>query len=323
LLAWVLHRVDARAVLAHVRHADPLWLGATVVLATLTFPIRTTRWRLILRDADGRPFPWVPLWHATAVGFMANNLLPARVGELARAYVATRQLPVRFTTALASVAVERVFDGLVLLGLMAAAIAAPSFPGPAELDGISLSRLAAGTAAGFAAALAIAFAVAHRPPPWLRALHAAAHRVLPVRAAERVTRAGEGLVEGLTVLKNPARFSGVVAWSLVLWLVNALAFAACFRAFALPVPAAGALLLQGVIAFGVAVPSSPSGLGVFEAATVLTLAAYGVDADRAVAYGLTYHVTTFVPIVLFGLSSQARVHVRLRDLRAPDTAAGG
>ena len=132
---WVLRRVDARAVLGHVRDADPLWLAATIVIATLTFPIRTIRWRLILRDADGGRLPWTPLWHATAVGFMANNLMPARIGELARAYVATRQLPVRFATALASVGVERVFDGLVLLGLMAAAIAAPSFPARAQLGG--------------------------------------------------------------------------------------------------------------------------------------------------------------------------------------------
>jgi uncharacterized protein (TIRG00374 family) len=312
---WVLRRVDARAVLGHVRDADPLWLAATIVIATLTFPIRTIRWRLILRDADGGRLPWTPLWHATAVGFMANNLMPARIGELARAYVATRQLPVRFATALASVGVERVFDGLVLLGLMAAAIAAPSFPARAQLGGISLSRLAAGTAAGFAAALVMALLVAHRPAPWLRALRTAAQRMLPARAAARVSHAAQGLVDGLAVLKSPARFGGVVAWSLVLWLVNAVSFAAGFRAFALALPVEGALLLQGVIAFGVAVPSSPGAVGVFEAATVLALGAYAVDPDRAVAYALTYHLTTFVPIVLFGLYSQTRVHVRLRDLR--------
>src|SRR5882672_3581715 len=112
LLGWVLYKINVREVWADAQQADPLWLLLTVVVATLTFPVRSIRWRLILRDQDGRPFPWLPLWHATTIGFMANNLLPARAGEVARAYVASRQLPVRFSTALASIAVERVFDAL-------------------------------------------------------------------------------------------------------------------------------------------------------------------------------------------------------------------
>src|SRR5439155_669357 len=77
LLAWVLRGVALREVVAHARRADPLLLLATVAIATATFPLRTIRWRLILRDVDGQRFAWTPLWHATAIGFMANSLLPA------------------------------------------------------------------------------------------------------------------------------------------------------------------------------------------------------------------------------------------------------
>src|SRR5204862_522728 len=80
------------------------------------------------RALAGRPLPLAAVWDAVAIGFMANNLLPARAGEFARAWVASRNTPVRFTTALGSIGVERVFDGLTMLGLMAVAIAAPSFP---------------------------------------------------------------------------------------------------------------------------------------------------------------------------------------------------
>lgn len=315
LLVWALHDVDARSLAGYVRHSDPLWLAVTVILATLTFPIRTLRWRIILRDPDGARLPWTPLWHATAIGFMANNLLPARVGELARAWVASRGLPVRFTTALASVGVERVFDGLVLLALMALAIAAPSFPAEAAPGGVALSRVATASAVLFGAALVLALLVVHRPAPWLAMLAAVSHRVLPARVADRLTHLAQGVVGGLAVLKSPTRFGAVAVWSFVLWLVNAAAFVACFRAFDLAVPSEGALLVQGVIAMGVAIPSSPSGAGVFEAATRLALVAYAVDPGRAVAYALTYHVTTFVPIVLLGLYSLARTHVGLGELR--------
>jgi uncharacterized protein (TIRG00374 family) len=127
-------------------------------------------------------------------------------------------------------------------------------------------------------------------------------------------------VEGLAVLKSPSRFAGVVFWSLVLWLINAAAFAICFRAFGIDVPLEAALLLQGIIGFGVALPSTPSGLGVFEAATLLTLQLYGVDSSLAVSYALTYHLTTFLPITLLGLWSLSRLHLKLREL---STAADG
>ncbi len=318
LLGWVLQDVKLREVVAYARAANPGWLLLAVLLATITFPLRAIRWRLILRDADGGPLPWVPLWHATAIGFMANNLLPARAGEVARAYVAQRQLPVRFTTALGSVGVERIFDALVMLALMAVAIAAPSFPAHTVVHGRSLSGLAGAGAVLFGAILLVALVVVHRPAPWLALLGRATHRLLPQRVADRVTHGAAGIVDGLAVLKSPTRFAGVVAWSIVLWSVNAAAFAVCFRAFGLPVPLEAALLLQGIIGFGVAVPSTPGFVGVFEAATRVTLAVYAVDPSRAVSYALTYHLTTFLPITLLGLWSLSRLRLRLGELNAPE-----
>jgi len=321
LLVWVLYKIDLRKVWTDAQHANGWLLLLTVVVATITFPVRTIRWRLILRDADGRPFRWLPLWHATTIGFMANNLLPARAGEVARAYVASRQLPVRFTTALGSIGVERVFDALVMLGLMAVAIAAPSFPAHALVRGRSLSAIAASTAALFVVLLLIALLVAHRPAPWLALFARMARRSLPAHVAERVVHGADGIVAGLAVLKSPARFAGVVLWSLVLWVKNAAAFAICFRAFGLEIPLEAALLLQGIIGFGVAIPSTPGYGGVFEAATLLTLKLYGVDSSLAIAYALTYHLTTFIPITLLGLWSLSRLHLRLGELRA--AARGG
>src|SRR3989454_6243658 len=266
LLAWALHDIDPHELVGHLRRADPLLLLAAVALATLTFPLRTLRWQLILRDVGGQRLPLLPLWHATAIGFMANNLLPVRAGEFARAYAAQQQLPVRFSTALASVGVERVLDGLLLVGLMTLAIASPAFPGHARIGTTSVSAIARGGAIFFGAVLVVAVLVVHRPAPWLALLRRVTHAVLPGRFAGRLTQIAEGLVAGLEVLKSPTRFVGVVAWSLVQWLVNAAAFAVCFRAFGLPVPPEGAFLLQGIIGFGVALPSSLGFVGVFEAA---------------------------------------------------------
>ena len=316
LLAWVLHDVDPRAVVEHIRHARLDWLFLAIVAATLTFPIRTWRWQLMLRDSEGRPLPWMPLWHAVAIGFMANNVLPARAGEFARAYVAAHRLPVRFPTALASIAVERMLDGLVMLCLLALAVAAPSFPAGAHVAGFSLSHLAAGFGIGFGVALVVAFFVAHWPAPRLRLLGRILHALFPARIAERLAHIAEGLIAGLTVLRQPARFAAVLAWSLALWLVNGASFWLCFKAFAIPLPFEAALLLMALIGFGVAVPTTPGFWGVFEYATQLALTLYNVDQTLAVSYAVAYHITTFLPITLLGLYSLTRLHVRFDEIRA-------
>ena len=210
---------------------------------------------------------------------------------------------------------ERVFDGLVMVALLAIAIAAPSFPRDAAVGGVPLSRIAGWAAALFGTALGVALVVVHRPAPALTLLGRVLHAVLPSRSADRVTQFAEGLVQGLAVLKSPARFAGVVVWSVVLWVVNALSFAVCFRAFGLPVPWVGAFLLQGLIGFGVALPSSPGFFGPFEALTRVTLALYGISADRAVSYAVAYHIGGFIPITLLGLHSLSGAHLRLAELR--------
>src|SRR5437660_1226067 len=110
------------------------------------------------------------------------------------------------------------------------AIASPAFPGHAQIGMTSVSRITVGAAVFFGAVLVVAVLVVHRPAPWLTLLRRATHAVLPERIAARLTRIAEGLIAGLEVLKSPARFSGVLAWSLLQWLVNAAAFAVCFRA---------------------------------------------------------------------------------------------
>ena len=121
LLWWVLHDVPLAEVVEHMRAARIVPFAACVLVATLGFPIRTIRWQYLLR-LDGEKLPFVPLWHATAIGFMANNLLPWRAGELARAYAARRLTGVPFMTAAATLVVERVMDGLTLVAMLGLAM---------------------------------------------------------------------------------------------------------------------------------------------------------------------------------------------------------
>jgi uncharacterized protein (TIRG00374 family) len=143
-------------------------------------------------------------------------------------------------------------------------------------------------------------------------------RVLPAgKLTDAIVRAIEGVRQGMASLRSPALVIGVAFWSLVLWMVNALALYVCFAAFDIPVGYNGALLLQGILVFGISVQVTPGFVGQFEAAVVAALALYGVPNGLASAYAIVYHGTTFLPIMLLGAWSLARTPVALRDLRQP------
>jgi glycosyltransferase 2 family protein len=303
LLLWALRGVSIAEVLRHIQGAHPAPLAMAVVIATLTFPLRLIRWRLLLRDAQGRPFRAIPLWHAIALGFTANNVLPLRAGELIRSYAAARLAPARFSTVFSSIAVERVFDALTVVMLLTLALLSPDLPPHLTVGGQSVAQLARAGAVAGAAGLLLAIMVVAAPLTAERLVR----RLLPFpRLVSGIVSVIEGVRQGLLVLRTPGRLAGVVFWSVVLWLVNASAFYVGFAAFDIPVSYLGALLLQGLLILGISIPSTPGFFGPFEAVIVAVLALYGVPRDLAFSYAIAFHVTTLVPITLLGLWSLAR-----------------
>jgi uncharacterized protein (TIRG00374 family) len=312
LLLWALRGVRLTDVLQHVAAAKPAPLLAAVVLATLTFPLRLIRWRLLLRDDRGQPYPAGSLWHAVALGFMANNVLPLRAGELVRAYAASRLAGIRFATVLSSIVVERIFDALTVVALLTLALLTPDLPASISIGGVSVAQMAQTGGVVGGAALLVAILVLAAPLTAERMVR----RLLPwQRLADRIVGLIEEIRQGLVVLRTPARLLAVLFWSLVLWLVNALAFYVGFWSFDIPVGYAGALLLQGLLALGISIPSTPGFFGPFEAVIVAVLGLYGVPRDLAFSYAIAYHLTSFIPITLMGLWSLTRTPDGLRGLR--------
>jgi glycosyltransferase 2 family protein len=313
-LYWALRGVRPAEFFADLESAN-IWLYLTsVVLATLTFPARAFRWRIILASG-GSEVRWAPVWRATAIGFMATNLLPARAGELARAYAASRFVAVPLARSIGSIAVERVFDGLIIVMLLALAIATFPVAGGAAVRGTTISSIAVWTGGLFILLLGFLFFLVHAPRETLAWLARIVRRILPQRAAEFVVRMTRSFIEGLTVLRSPLDFARVVAWSFAVWLINAAAFYAAFVAFHLgPLPLTTPLLLQGIVAVGVAIPASPGFIGVFEGTAVFALGLYGVARTPAASMALGTHIGWFLPITAIGLWYLARSGLTLRDI---------
>lgn len=319
LLWWTLRDIDLAAVAGILRASDTALFALATVSGTAIVGIRARKWRPILEPVAGR-VPFGPLWRSAAIGVMVNNVVPLRAGEVARAFALSREAPtVPMTTALGTLVVDRLFDVLVVVLMLGAAMLGPDFPAHVTVAGRTmgdLARLGVGVAG---TALAACYVVALRPAWITGAAGALAARVSP-RQRDVVVGAVELAVSSLAVLRDGRRFAAILLWTILHWGTHALSFWLAFRAVGIEVPASAALFLQGIIAIGVAVPSSPGFFGVFEAAATVGLAVYGVPKDLAVSWALAYHLLTFVPITVIGAVYFARLGMNLRDVtRSPST----
>lgn len=288
-------------------------------IATLMFPLRAWRWRYILEPTAGR-IPYGPLWRATAIGFMVNNVSPARAGELARAYVLSRETGrISFTASLASLVVDRVFDMLVILVLLVLVASLPGFPAGAMVGTWPVSRLML-VAAAFALTALVILVLAALFPDRLAALW---ERALGRRAPRLMVRGREILLSfgaGLSVLRD-ARLSLIVFfWAFVAWVLNGISFWLAFKAVGIQAPLTAAFFLQCVLVAAVAVPSAPGFFGVFEAAAKVALGVYGIDNTLAVSYALGYHLMGWLPITAIGFWYLGRMGLHLKDMKS--AAAG-
>jgi uncharacterized protein (TIRG00374 family) len=318
LVLYVFRDVEWQKSWQYIVDAGRGWIALSVLLATLSFPLRVPRWRLLLRHEDGTPVHWSALWHSIAIGFAANNVLPFRAGEVLRIGAVSRLGRVPFATALSSVAVERVLDALVAVGLLSFALTRGGIDPALTLTdgGRPLSQMAALVGTLGLAALALAVLAAWQRTVTLRI----ARRLLPRhRIGDALYHFGERILLGISALSDPRTAIPVIGWSVVLWLCNGASFYAAFAAFGFDIPFTGALILQGALMVGIALPSTPGYFGVFETSISVALAAlYRVPLEAGFAYGLMYHVTTFIPITLMGAWSAVSTGFR-RDA-IPDEA---
>lgn len=314
-LVWALHGIPFDQVWLHIRNANPWYLLGASVAGTLIFPLRAPRWRIILSPV-AEQLPFGILWRAIAIGMMGNNVLPARAGELARAYALSRETKrVPFSAALASLAVDRIFDATCVLLLMALATLDPSLPKGETFAGFSMAKVIAGGAALALLAISGLYLIVFFTERAILVWEWLARRSAP-RFEERGRRIILAFASGLAVLRDPVKFLSTMAWAIAMWLMNALAFWLGFRAVGIEVPYSAALILQGLVAIGVAVPALPGYFGAFEKFAQLGLGLYGIDRTLATSWAISYHILTFLPITVIGIYYFVTLGLKLSDMNA-------
>jgi uncharacterized protein (TIRG00374 family) len=310
LLWYAFRGIPWADVRANIGSVNPWLMALSVVLASMVFPLRAIRWRPIL-DPVSPKLPYGPLWRATAIGFMANNVMPTgRIGEFLRPLALSRETPVPFTAGFASLLVDRVFDVVAVVGLTLLALLDPRFPTTA-----SPAMLVSSTVVGMSGLAVGLYAMVFFPDKLVALFSAVARRTVPRFEARGVTLL-RTFAAGLSVLRDPKRFAVVLFWALALWFTQAVAFWIAFIAVGIDVPFSAALFVQGLIVVAVAVPGvAPAFFGAFEAAAILGLGFYGVDRTMAVTWSLVFHVLSLIPITVVGIYYLARSGMKLGDLR--------
>ena len=308
-LGLFLRKVDLGGALGILREANYLYLIPAVAVYFVSVYFRALRWRFLLRPLKslsvGRLYP------AVVVGYMANNLLPVRLGEVVRAYYLSRRDGVSASGSLATILVERVFDGLTLLALIAFVSLALPVLGVVQglAEKVNFSPLVLGLAVPilFVGVAGLLIAMASFPGRTLRVAMRVLGR-LPPTLISRLEPLALRFLEGLWTLKSSRRLVTLFVLSLPIWLAEAVMYLILGYSFQVHLAfetfgelVAVVLLLTAVSNLATSIPSSPGGVGPFEFFAKSTLVLMGVESVQATAYVGVLHLALLAPVTLVGL----------------------
>ena len=311
LVAFFLRNAHLDRVWASMRSARVDLLVASLMVMVLSYVIRVERWRRLLQPIGDASF--MNAGRATMIGFAANALLPGRVGEALRPYVLAKRERLSGAAAFATVVLERLLDLLAIVLTVAGFIILVDSP---TNDPQLLATLRAAAVTGGVAAVVILTMMvwlAKSPRRTEQAVRWCAY-VAPGGAARAVTSVAQRFLQGLGVVGRPGAFIGAMVLSVALWMSVALSMLTTSHAFGIDVSFGESVILMGMVAVGVAVPT-PAGVGGYHAAYQLgATALYGAGVDVAVGAALVMHVIAFGPVTVLGLLLMAQEGLRLGSL---------
>lgn len=290
---WLaLRGLELSEVWQNVRQANYWWLVPGVGAYFVGVWVRTWRWDYMLRPL--KRIPVAELFPVVVIGYMGNNVYPFRAGELLRSYVLRRREDVPMSASLATVIVERVFDGLVML--LFVFIALPFAPIPSD----SLRTLVTVASLGFLGAMLLFFALAAAPEKALRLTNWATNRFLPERFRQPALDFMERFLQGLEALRSFRNVLMIFFTSVIIWLLETVKYWFVMHAFPFQVSFFALLLMNGVVNLATTLPSAPGYVGTFDTPGIAILVLYGVASGLAGAYTLVLHAALWLPITLLG-----------------------
>ncbi len=310
-----------------VKSANYWWIFPGIAVYFIGVWVRAWRWHYLLRPI--KKVPTRVMFPVTCIGYMGNNIYPARAGEVLRAVVLKRRENVPISASLATVIIERIFDGVVMLAFVF--INLPELAKVASFQSGfvgNIQDLALIGTAIFLGALIIFLLAAMFPRITERIVLWLINHLLPVKIREKTAGIMLKFLEGLASLRSPFNILMVFFTSVLIWLLETVKYWFVMHAFSFTVSFFALMLLNGIANLATTIPSAPGYIGTWEAVTKAVLVAYGVDGAQALGYAVVLHVALWLPITLLGAYFMTREGIKWSDsLRretsaAEDTASG-
>lgn len=325
--SWLfVRKIDWSLLKNAMREANYWYIIPTIILTLMVYVVRAYRWRGLLSHI--KPVSALNLLSITCIGFMANNILPARAGEALRPFLLYKKENIKFSTSVATVIVERIFDMLGLIIFTVAVIAL--LPHPAHHDtAIPLSAHEANTiresvipslkkwtevfAAVGVLTIVSLFLIVIKPDFFKKVLSRMCF-FLPHKLKDKVFGMYDSFVHGLKILENKSQTVWMMVLSLVIWVLGGAEIYLLGFSFHMQLPFTGACLVGICLALAVALPQAPGYIGVFHIAVIKSLDIFGIQTTAAQSYAIVLWAISILPSTLMGFLFLWREGIAFRDV---------
>ena len=317
----------------YMRTIEPVWIVPSVALCIIALYFRVQRWRLILGEKYHLPF-W-EAYHPMMIGFMANCILPGRVGEIARPAILKKRDNVPFSTGLATVAAERLFDLIFLLIFLAVTVTMVEIDdslnipfGDFVLNKDTLDTVSGGMLRLLVVLLAGAASLAFSPsrniikkmvsgmPGLLFFLSQETQEKIGQKICSPVNSLLDNFSFGFSQIREPKRLLGCLFLSAAVWVISALSYyVMTFGSPGIDMTFQEIFAMMIIICFVIALPSVPGFWGIWEAGGLFALTIFGVSGEAAAGFTLINHAVQIIPIILLGFISAFATGVNILSLQ--------
>ena len=314
---WTVRGLEWDSFWVAVKSAEYWWLIPGVAMYMIAVWARAWRWHYLLKPI--KPISTNKMFPIVCIGYMGNNIYPARAGEVLRAVILKRKEGVSVSSALATVIVERVFDGVVMLAFVFL-----NLPELARINSESgfvgdIQSLSIWGTALFLGVLAIFLLAAMFPQVTARVGLWFIVHLTPRRFHEKIIGVMNKFLDGLASLRSPANVLMVFGTSVVIWLFETGKYWFVMHAFDFQVSFFALMLMNGIANLATTLPSAPGNIGTFDTPGIAVLTAYGVDKALATGYTLVLHVALWIVPTVLGAYFLAREGIKWSDSLRTET----
>ncbi|MFB3895374.1 MAG: lysylphosphatidylglycerol synthase transmembrane domain-containing protein [bacterium] len=300
-LYFAFHKVDLRQVIVAFKSVQVGYVLLAIIIYFLGLWIRAYRWKLLVNPV--KPIPNTRLFIILIIGYMANNVLPLRMGDIYRAYLLGKKEQISKSASLATIVVERLFDGLsMLVFLLIGILALQSLFTSWERTVLLVSSIIL-----FGMLIVLLLII------WFRSLAESIFhwlaRMLPVRIGQKIMHWSTAFLDGLAVLKSGPVILSVLFYSLLSWLIEAVMYSLVAVSIGMNLPSYASPIILAVSNLGMMIPSSPGAVGTFEFFAKKSAMLFTGDPVSSVSYAILVHVIWVVPLTLLGLYYMMKEHV--------------